>query len=245
MRKFTQFVAIVAFALVASAAAANPVAGVTIKDYSSQLDNFGYTRDASHTIDGSGLSSGNHSSTPDGTMWLTRGNANFYPPNDPLPAFITFDLGQNYSLSGIHVWNYNEDGFTSRSAASVEILVSSTTNVGDLVRLDNSGSDFLFTQATGQSDYAGFQLNLSGVTNPELLQDARLVRFNILSNYGDTNAFVGLSEVQFAAAVPESGVFFGLFVVLCVAVFCQKRTAIFFPAAAEITARRDEVCRFG
>jgi MYXO-CTERM domain-containing protein len=104
----------------------------------------------------------------------------------------------------MHIWNYNEASFTSRGAGNVEILISSTTNVADLVHLDNAGANFTFAQANGQSTYAGFNLDLSQVTNAAILEAARLVRFNILSNYGDQNGYVGLSEVQFTAAVPES-----------------------------------------
>jgi hypothetical protein len=71
------------------------------------------------------------------------------------------------------------------------------------MHLDNAGANFTFAQANGQSTYAGFNLDLSQVTNAAILETARLVRFNILSNYGDQNGYVGLSEVQFTAAVPE------------------------------------------
>ena len=91
------------------------IKGVSIRDVSSELTGGGFDRLAIHLVDDSGLSPEGHSSFPDanvpggsnpGTMWLTNGTLR--EPHDRLPAHVTFDLGADYQLNGIRVWNYNE-----------------------------------------------------------------------------------------------------------------------------------------
>jgi len=202
----TTLLGLLAFGLFGAqkSASAALIAGVTIEDVSSELASGGFSRLAIHTIDGSGLTGGGGAFgvgtvgiVPDGAMWLTNGTA--AAPNDPLPAQITYNLEGNYVLSGIHVWNYNESvsGNTIRGAQDVTILVSPDANTANLVSL----GDFVFSQATGLTTYAGELVDLSGFA---LAENARLVRFDITSNYGDANSFVGLSEVQFdGVLVPE------------------------------------------
>ena len=78
------------------------------------------------TIDGSGLSGGlgslptgsavpatwpTHDVASDSSSWLTDGAAQ--TDGALSAAYITFDLGANYNLTGMHVWNYNNAGYTS------------------------------------------------------------------------------------------------------------------------------------
>jgi hypothetical protein len=162
-------------------------------------------------IDGSGFNeaTGTHTNAPDaggggvnpGSMWLTNGV--FAAPNDPLPAFVVFDLGANYDLSFLKVWNYNETRLaplTGRGANSVDISVSASA-AGPFTSLGN----FTFTQATGSetTDF-GQTINLAAFSAAD---NTRLIRFDILSNFGGDNSFAGLSEVRFnGAAVPEASV---------------------------------------
>ncbi|MEZ5302091.1 MAG: lamin tail domain-containing protein [Verrucomicrobiales bacterium] len=162
-----------------------PIQGVSIEDFSSELAG-GFTRLAVHCVNGNGLEAdGTHSVVPDGNMWLSNGV--FNGGTDPLPAQITFDLGANYDLEAMHIWNYNEqtNGLHTRGCKDVEILVASSEG-GAFTSVGN----FVFDQATGLPTYAGQRIafDQSGV---------RLVRFNILTNHGGDNEFAGLSEVQF------------------------------------------------
>ena len=191
MEKLFLGMAIVGLCVVtAGSALAATVPGVTIEDYSSQLGET-FNRQARFTVDGSGLSGGQHGVAPDGYMWLTKGT--YQDPNDPLPAHITFDLEANYDLNSVHVWNYNEatSGLSTRGAKNVEISVASSVGGGF-----TSLGGFTFTKATGQADYTGEDIDLStfGAAN-----NARLVRFDISTNHGGAQDFVGLSEVQFDA----------------------------------------------
>jgi hypothetical protein len=124
---------------------------------------------------------------------------------------ITIDLEGNYELDTVKVWNYRENCCGTRGLRNVEIYVASEENEASLVKLTTNGSgihddgagNFLFPQAPTGGDYLGFELDLSGVTNPELLENARLFRLDGgSSNYGDVHG--GLAEIQFSGTlIPE------------------------------------------
>jgi len=185
---------------------ANSITGTSIQSFSSQyIGSAVDQRLAENIINESGLSGGAHDTTQ-WHMWFTDGTVETTPT-----GFVVIDLGANYDLANIHVWNYNETGSIQPGfgAKEVAIWVSPDDNASNLVKLDNGGGDFVFPMATGASDYTGFDVNLSGVTNSSLLGNARLVKFEILGSWRDDVGFpnvnfVGLSEVQFTE-VPEPG----------------------------------------
>lgn len=188
------------------AAAGAVVTGVTIEDVSTELT-ASFNRAASYLVDGGGgvdfdEVAGTHTVTPDGSMWLNNGT--FTTPNDPNApgAIITFDLGGNYDLDFVTVWNYNEflpgrPDLLQRGANAVEILVS-TSEVGPFTSLGN----FNFTIAPGVNNVDfGQDIDVSSLAGSD---DVRLVQFNITSNHGGDNNFVGLSEVRFdGVVIPE------------------------------------------
>ncbi|MFT6864301.1 MAG: hypothetical protein ACJAVK_002866 [Akkermansiaceae bacterium] len=186
------------------AAQSATISGVTIEDVSTELLG-GFDRQANHLVNGSGFGAGTgtHTITPDGFMWLNNGT--FTAPNDPNApgAVITFDLGSNYALNSLTVWNYNEmlpgrPDLLGRGANEAEILVASSEG-GAFTSLGN----FTFDIAPGADNVDfGQDIDLSSFG---AAGDARLVRFNITSNHGGDNDFVGLSEVRFDA-VPEPSV---------------------------------------
>jgi hypothetical protein len=151
------------------------------------------------TINGSGLSSTTmpddpdagpwpaHSSFPNNNMWLA------YPKNDYPNPTIVFDLGDNYLLTGAHVWNYNEGGLSNRSCRNVDVYVSNDgNNWGEVV------VTWELAQASGADNDAGENKNFPGITQP-----VRYVKFAPISNWdGDS---WGLSEVRFIG-VPSLGV---------------------------------------
>ncbi len=161
------------------------VTGLTISDQSSEATSSGLNRPAVNTVNGSGLTGGVHGTVPDGTMWLSRG---ILAPADPLPAHITFDLGTSVNLTSFHVWNYNENTTsdqTARGARSVQVSVA-TTPGGAFA----SVGTFEFAKATGTVGEAGQTIAL-------VRNNVRQVRFDIATNWGASNQFVGLSEVKF------------------------------------------------
>lgn len=188
------------------------ITGVTIEGFSSQLAG-GFNRLAVHTVDGSGFEPngpGTHTTSPNNTMWLSNGT--FTTPNDPIGAFpnsyIEFNLGDNYVLESFTVWNYNEatSQLFTRGANLVNISVASEVG-GTFTSLGN----FNFNIAPGANNVDfGQSIDLSSFAAAE---DVRLVRFDILSNHGGDNNFVGLSEVRFFGTVvpePSSATLIGL-----------------------------------
>lgn len=192
------------------------IKGVTIHDVSSELTG-GFDRRAAHLIDGSGLSSVGHSPFPDmnvpggsnpGTMWLTGGTLR--EPHDRLPAHVTFDLGASYKLTGIHIWNYNEQlrSLHSRSAREVEISISRSLDSHEWIKLRTDSGNFEFPQADGTATEPGFPVRLEDAANAGALGEVRLVRFTILSTHGpnpqnEDPDLAGLSEVRFFGQTAE------------------------------------------
>ena len=201
-----------AFALSAAAGTsqAATITGVTIEDVSSQLGG-GFQRLAINTVNGSGFDEvlGTHVTSPgdaglgqDPSMWLSNGT--FGGGTDPLPVnpgdptpFITFDLEGNFDLNSVTIWNYNGVNETARGSNEVEILIASSEG-GAFTSLGN----FFLTEAPGVDNVNfGQTIDLSIIAGTD---NARLVRFNVLSNHNGDNNFVGLSEVRFDG-VPEPG----------------------------------------
>lgn len=127
----------------------------------------------------------------------------------PDGAQITIDLGANYKINVFQIWNYNEGGVTVRGIQNGEIYVSPDEDPANLVKLvtsgsgthDNDSGNFLLPQAPGAPTYEGFALDLSGITNLELLDNVRLVQIVPLDSY-DNSEGVGLAEIQFDGEAP-------------------------------------------
>jgi hypothetical protein len=101
--------------------------------------------------------------------------------------WIRFDLGKEYNVNGIYVWNYNEKGWTNRGARDVEVLASL-----DGTDFQPVGS-FKFEQASGTDDDRGQTMPF------EKTVKARYIKFAIKSNYRSGEQ-VGLAEVRFSNA---------------------------------------------
>jgi len=165
-------------------------------------------REDDQSIDGSGLSDDtivetgdpvpasfptHTDSNPNDTMWLSE------DVNDggTITPTITFDLGDTFELSGVHVWNYNEFASTSgadlsdRGVNEVDISFSTTSMTSGF----GAAQTHNFPQAPAASTYEGDDVSFTSAVN------ARYVQFDIKSTHGSTR-FVGLSEVRFTV-VPE------------------------------------------
>jgi hypothetical protein len=126
---------------------------------------------------------------------------------------ITVDLEDNYSLDVIHIWNYREGTNLNlqRGLRAVEIWVSSDGDAGNLVKLITDGSGehdglsggFIFPVAPGDAEYLGFDLDVSGVTNAALLDNARLFRIDGGSDtWTGGTGWGGLAEIHFGGGAP-------------------------------------------
>jgi hypothetical protein len=144
---------------------------------------------ASKTIDGSGLTGNQHGTYwEDG--WVSDIDAGSPPAASPNPArgtsqWIHYDLGYQYPLAVMHVWNTNENYWqdeTDRGLNSITIDYSDDgTNWTEL-------GTYSWPQAPGVDTYTGFDGPDFGGTC------ARYVLITINSNHGDPD--YGLSEVQ-------------------------------------------------
>lgn len=161
-------------------------------------------------VDDSGLSAGDgslatpdqfHSAVPDANMWLSTGDA--FGGQDFDPTY-TVDLNAIYNISGIRIWNYNENSgnpgaFTLRGVQLTNVLVSQNG-----VTFSNLGS-FTIPIADGSATYAGTFFNVLALNGGNPIP-FRYFQLDIQSNYGGDNHFYGLSEVMFEGQlVPEPG----------------------------------------
>ena len=171
----------------ASSASANPIYDPVSAVASSEFPG----RPAVSTIDGSGLISAspwdmhqsadpNLGQSPD-TFWLSNGE---------VTPTITWDLGAVYSLSGFHLWNYNEGqngaypAGKERGMQITDVQVSTVSAAGPYTDLGH----MTFAEATGFDTYtaATYALNTT----------AEWVRFTAITNWGDSS-LTGLSEIRF------------------------------------------------
>ncbi len=146
-----------------------------------------------NTWTGTGLSGGPpvtaevQNGNPD-TMWLNNGNT-----NDPNPT-ITWDLGSDHSLTGFHLWNYNESGgsYVLRGIATADVKVSlngsTWTDLGNMSLTIASGAD-----GDPGKDY----------TLPVAVGSARYVSFTSIANFtGNNSDYTGLAEIRFYGGAP-------------------------------------------
>jgi hypothetical protein len=162
-------------------------------------------REAFRTTDGSGLSDPTIVQTDDPvpTTWPTHSTAShsrmWYSNGEAIAdVTITFDLGEVYEVSGMHVWNLNSDG-NNGSEVGVEDLNALFSSTGTASGDFGNSTPFTFDRAPELSTYEGEDYALG---SPIM---ARYVQFDIETNYGH-GSIVGLSEVRFTG-VPEPSAF--------------------------------------
>jgi len=137
-------------------------------------------------------------------MWLTSG------VDAVAGSWISWDMGQVYSLEKAHIWNYNQNfpgaGGYNRGIKEVDIYVSTLTAPGVIGSVDwTLFKQDTFSIANGLADDPGFDFDFSGT-------QARYVGFKIVTRQGELlldgsadGQYVGLSEIEFngSVAVPE------------------------------------------
>jgi hypothetical protein len=169
-----------------------------------------FDRGVARAVDGSGLTAGDgslatpdvfHSNVPDGFMWLSSGTG--FGGADPDPTF-TVDLHGLYDVSGIRIWNYNENSgnpaaFTLRGVNQTNILISQDgTNFTGL-------GTFAIPVADGTTTYAGTFFDVLALNGGTPLR-FQFMQFDIQSSHGGDSSFYGFSELQFEGQiVPEPG----------------------------------------
>jgi hypothetical protein len=180
-------------ALAAASVLAAPAAAATITPVGVTATNtfpFWGIYDATHLIDGSGLSGGLHDADFD-NMWMTDLGVS--------AATLTFDLGQTYKLSGADIWNYN---------FGVEEFASTLDRASKAFKISISLDGLTYTQVLAGELARGTGKALAAETFG-LGGKARYVQIALDGNhqkYPETYGYapIGLSEVRFTgSAVPE------------------------------------------
>jgi len=140
-------------------------------------------------INNSGLSSNAATGTHDnhslaGTMWMSNGGT-------VANEWLVFDLGQAYELTDAYIWQMNQghavNAGGARNTRTMDIYVSA-----DNVTYAQVGSTRTLGVANGSSSA------LPAETVSLSASNVRYVKFDILTaGSGNTNEYVGLSEVRF------------------------------------------------
>jgi tetratricopeptide (TPR) repeat protein len=159
-----------------------PLTGEQIPAVTARADSSHLDMTVERIVDGSGLADGDrdglleHGETPE-NMWLSE--------QGRTRGLVEFDLGREYELGSILVWNYNERNHTKRGVKKADISVW-TQDSGWQKIFD----DFEFAEAEGSFDYdEPILVKFDGVK-------AQKVRLDDLTNLGDRE-YIGLSEVRF------------------------------------------------
>jgi hypothetical protein len=133
------------------------------------------------TIDGSGLDADDLHSTEATTMWLSD--------NEPLGAWIQYELDKVYKLYEMWVWNSNQVFEALFGFGCRDVTVEYSANGTDWTALAGVPE---FAQAPGTGDYAhNTTVDFGGVP-------AKYVRLTANSNWGGVLPQYSLSEVRFS-----------------------------------------------
>lgn len=155
------------------------------KDVTAKASSSDESAVAQNTINGSGLTEQTHSTEWIDT-WTSDGGNNNPPASSPNPArdqgqWVHYDLGYQYQLGQMHIWNGNE--IPGRGINNVTIEYSKNDTAWEEL------GNYDFPQASGSGNYTGFEgPDFAGV-------EARYVLLTIHSNHGDEFGYA-LSEIR-------------------------------------------------
>jgi hypothetical protein len=153
-----------------------------------------------HAIDGSGMTPNSPVTTgstcgtgPGGNMWLSDGNQD---------TWITFDLGSVQTITGFHLWNYNEyaDGLGSLGGRGVQTagIYAGTSLPADGTGYASAGpawgtlvENMTFTPAPETAGYTGEDYYFATPVT------TRHIQIYVTSNFGTSDAYTGISEIRF------------------------------------------------
>ena len=146
---------------------------------------------ASLTIDESGLVGDLHDNHAQGhTMWLSILGGGGTSLNNPAglegPAWLRYQFEHPYRLTGMWVWNHNQENLTDRGLRRVSIHYSLNGSAWSKL------GEYEFTRAPGTPGYAhGDEVDFRGVKARYVLITAAATN----GNYG--SGYYGLSELRF------------------------------------------------
>ena len=149
--------------------------------------------------DGSGMT-GTFPNGVASTEWWTSWASQGHDDLNYTSEWIAWDLGGTYTLSKVHVWNYNENGYTDESVKKLDI--QKWTGAA----WENVYTGLEWSQAPDSDEYAGFDQEFSTpITTSK-------IRFANLENFGGegANYGVGVSEVVFYVPEPATMALLGI-----------------------------------
>ena len=131
-------------------------------------------------------------------MWLSSGTKQ---------TWIMFDMGEEMTLTGLRVWNYNETrsggkDYCKRGIKTCELRYGGSVLLADGDTYANAGAwgtlaeTLTFACGTGQDGLAGEDITFAAPIT------TRYVLLRVLDNYG-VNNYTGLSEVRFYARATQ------------------------------------------
>ncbi len=141
---------------------------------------------------------------PGNNMWLSNATPS---------TWITFDLGSSKTVSGFHLWNYNENSgnpatFTRRGVktagiyAGTSLLASGAAYSAGGLAWGTLVQNMTFTQATGLTTYAGEDYTFTAPVTTRYLQ------IYVTANFGAPgDAYTGISEIRFIEAPATAATF--------------------------------------
>lgn len=148
------------------------------------------SREAMYAFNGAGMNNDGltHANAVNTTTWHSNiGKA--------YPYFLKVKFNAPESVGKIKIWNFNWTSYLSRGAKDVDIYYSvSEDDLSSVAYTDSRWqkyNSYQLLQADGTAGYLGETFDV------DFQQKVKWVGFNILSNQGDANGYVGVSEIQF------------------------------------------------
>jgi hypothetical protein len=135
----------------------------------------------------------NGAAVADETMFLKSGATGL---------FVEYDLGAEWPLSAMYVWNYGEPFFGEPRGVK-DLEVSYKLNLADPWTVLGTNTLAMATYPPAMEVWQNNVTVISGFP----LTDIRYVRLYGINNYGDTG-FIGLSEVVFLIPEPSTALLF-------------------------------------
>ena len=155
----------------------------------------GDDRNPLHSIDGSGMTpstpvtiNSTCGTAPGGNMWLS---------NNKNTTWITYDLGSIQTISGFHLWNYNEANYSGHSINTAAIYTGTYLLANNQPYTAGGSSwgtfiqNMIFASAPGSGSYTGSDYYFTAPVT------TRYIQFYVINNYDNVNGYTGLSEIRF------------------------------------------------
>ena len=170
-----------------------PVAATSENYYSSGND----VRSPLHAIDGSGMSSASGIEV-DGVTASTAYSSVVWLSNNTKPTWIAFDLGAVRTVKGFHLWNYNENGYSTRGIKTADIYKGDAMPAQGTAYASSGAAWGALVQSMSFSKTPG---NVNDAGNDYFFDvpvTTRYLQFAISENHGTEN-YTGISEIVFYA----------------------------------------------